>query len=76
MWGGVTTGSHRVMRAEGMTNTGDISMGDRSTGDRAPIREQVRREVATAEGIPHPTTTSLVTGTQIGTTNTIQKLKQ
>ena len=76
MRGGVTTGSHRVIRAEGTTNTGDTSTMDRSTGDRAPIREQVRREVATAEGIPHPTTTSLVTGAQIGTTNATQKLKQ
>ena len=64
MRGGVTTGSHRVIRAEGTTNTGD-----RSTGDKATIREQVRREVATAEGTPHPTTTSLVTGAQVGKTN-------
>jgi hypothetical protein len=76
MRGGVTTGSHRVIRAEGTTNTGDTSTGDRSMGDKATIREQVRREVATVEGIPHPTTTSLVTGAQIGTTNATQKLKQ
>ena len=76
MWGGVTTGSHRVIRAKGTTSTGDNSTGDRNTGDKATIREQVRREVATAEGTSHPTTTSLVTGAQVGKTNANQKLKQ
>jgi hypothetical protein len=71
MRGGVTTGNHLVMRAEDMTNTGDINMGDKAT-----IREQGCKAVATAAGIPHPTTTSLVTGAQVGTTNAIQKLKQ
>ena len=69
MQGGVMTDNHRVIWAKGTTNTGDNSTGDHSTGGKATIREQVRREGATAEGTPHPTTTSLVTGAQVGKTN-------
>ena len=54
-----------------MTNTGDTN-----TGVRVSIREQGGKAVATAAGIPHPITTSLVTGAQVGMTNAIQKLKQ
>ena len=73
MRGGETTGSQRVMRAEGMINTGDTN-----TGVRAPIRERGGKAAATAAAgiIPHPTTTSLVTGAQVGTMNAIRKLKQ
>jgi len=76
MRGGVTTDNHRVIWVEGTTNTGDTSTEDLSMGDKALIREQVRREGATAEGTSHPTTTSLGIGVQIGTTNATQKLRQ
>ncbi len=55
---------------------GDISTGDLSMGDKAPIREQVRREGATAEVTPRPTTASLGIGAHIGTTNATQKSRQ